>query len=335
LDAVVYTEAAAFLTLRDEWQALLPATAANTVFSTPQWLGTWWQVFGKDRPLHLVAFRQDGLLMGLAPLMRSAEDGRRCVCFIGGVDVSDYFDILVRQGHEAATLSAFLDHIDSLSDWDVVDLHSVRDGAPSLTLLPDLARARGYAVSVKQEDVCPIIQLPDTWDAYLESLSKKDRHELRRKLRRLDSEAPGQWSWRTVSDAAELPQALADFFDLHAKSGPGKAGFWDQSRQAFFEANARAMLAAGWLHLSFLELNGSRAAAIYAYDYDDAMGLYNSGYDPAQGYLSVGVLLVALGVQEAIAAGKRRFDFLRGSEPYKYAFGAVDTAVFNLEISKT
>jgi CelD/BcsL family acetyltransferase involved in cellulose biosynthesis len=272
--------------------------------------------------------------LGLAPLMRSMEHGRRCVCFVGGLDVSDYFDILVRRGEEASTLSAFLDHIDSLSDWDVVDLHSVCDGSPTLTLLPGLARARGYAVSIKQEEVCPIIRLPATWDAYLESLSKKDRHELRRKLRRLDAEAQGQWSWWTVRDEAELPRALSDFFDLHAKSGAGKAGFWDQSRRAFFEANARAMLSAGWLHLSFLELNGSRAAAIYAYDYGDAMGLYNSGYDPAHSYFSVGVLLVALSVQEAIAAGKRRFDFLRGSEPYKYAFGAVDTAVFNLEIRR-
>jgi CelD/BcsL family acetyltransferase involved in cellulose biosynthesis len=335
LDTAVYAEAGAFQALHSEWHALLPSTAADTVFSTPEWLGSWWQVFGKDRPLHIVAFRQGAQLVGLAPLMRSVEDGHRCLCFIGGLDVSDYFDILVRQDQESATLSAFLDHIDNLSDWDVVDLHSVCDGSPTLTLLPNLARARGYAVSIKQEEVCPIIQLPASWDTYVDSLSKKDRHELRRKLRRLDSEAQGQWSWRTIRDAVDLPQALSDFFDLHAKSGAGKAEFWDQSRRAFFEANAWAMLSAGWLHLSFLELNGSRAAAIYAYDYGDAMSLYNSGYDPAHGYFSVGVLLVAFGVQEAIAAGKRRFDFLRGSEPYKYTFGAVDTAVFNLEISKS
>ena len=118
------------------------------------------------------------------------------------------------------------------------------------------------------------------------------------------------------------------------RAAGARQSFWDESRRSFFEINAAAMLAAGWLHLSFLELNGRRAATIYAYDYGDTMGLYNSGYDPAHSYFSVGVLLVALGVQEAIAAGKRRFDFLRGSEPYKYTFGAVDTAVFNVEITK-
>ena len=298
LDTAVYAEAGAFVTLRDEWHALLPATATNTVFSTPEWLGTWWQVFGKDRPLHVVAFRQDGELVGLAPLMRSVEDGHRCVCFIGGLDVSDYFDILVRQGQEPPPRPSWTTLTPCpIGTWWT----STCPRLPTLTLLPDLARPR-LCRQHQAGSVRPIIQLPATWDAYLDSLSKKDRHELRRKLRRLTTEAQGQWSWRTVRDAAELPQALSDFFDLHAKSGAGKAGFWDQARRAFFEANARAMLSAGWLHLSFLELNGGRAATIYAYDYGDTMGLYNSGYDPAHSYFSVGVLLVALGVQDI--AGK-------------------------------
>ena len=266
------------------------------------------------------------------PLMQSAEAGKRCRCFIGGLDVSDYFDLLARSGREAEFLTAFLDHLAEDAEWDVVDLHSVPAGSPTLTLLPELARSRGYAVAVSQEEVCPIVDLPATWDAYLDSLGKKDRHELRRKLRRLQAET--SWRWQTITEAGELPAAVDDFFELHARSGVDKAGFWDEARRAFFRDNARVMMEAGWLHLSFLELNGKRAAAIYAYDYHDTLGLYNSGYDPAFGYYSVGVLQVALGIQEAITAGKARFDFLRGSEPYKYTFGATDSAVHNVIIAK-
>jgi CelD/BcsL family acetyltransferase involved in cellulose biosynthesis len=330
---MVFSESTIFTDLAGAWHGLLPASAANTVFSTPEWLGSWWQVFSLGRPLHLIAFRQGEDLAGLAPLMESREDGRRCLCFIGGLDVTDYFDLLARRGQEDAVFTALLDHLRASPDWDVVDLHSVAEGSPTLTLLPDLARARGHGVSISKDEVCPIVQLPATWDDYLALLSKKDRHELRRKLRRLETEA--QAAWRTVSDPADLEQALADFFDLHARSGADKAGFWDDARRAFFRANALAMLQAGWLHLSFLEVNGKRAATIYAYDYGDTIGLYNSGYDPAYGYLSVGVLLVAFGLQDAIAAGKRYFDFLRGSEPYKYDFGAKDTTVYNLIISRS
>jgi len=332
LDIAVYTNDEAFRTLHDQWHALLPTSATNTVFSTPEWLESWWQVFSLGRPLHLVTIRRDGALLGIAPLMQSTDNGRRCRCFIGGLDVSDYFDLLPQAGHEEDFLSGFLDHLAVDSDWDVVDLHSICACSPTLRLLPDMARARGYAVSVRQEEVCPVVHLPPSWEEYLESLNKKQRHELRRKLRRLQAET--LWSWHTVRTADELPQGLADFFELHARSSSNKAGFWDDARRTFFRLNAESMLRAGWLHLSFLEINGKRAAAIYAYDYGDTLSLYNSGYDPAQGYYSVGVLLVALGIQEAIGAGKQRFDFLRGSEPYKYTFGAQDTAVFNVVIGK-
>jgi len=330
----VYSHGAVFSDLYHEWLALLKASRANTVFCTPQWQASWWQAFGGDHQLHVLAFRDGQELVGLAPLMRGVEDHRRCLCFIGSLDVTDYFDLLIKEGYESAVFAAFLDHLMNMNDWDVLDLHSIRDCSPTLTMLPPLGRERGYKVLVEKEDVCPVIDLPPTWEEYLANLDKKDRHELRRKLRRLQREA--HWSWQRIQSQEELAQALQDFFTLHAKSGQDKADFWEDtlSRRTFFEANATAMHQAGWLHLSFLEISGRRAAAIYAYDYGDTTSLYNSGYDPAYGYLSVGLLLVALTIQDAIQAGKKRFDFLRGSEPYKYSFGAKDTAVYHLAIYK-
>jgi CelD/BcsL family acetyltransferase involved in cellulose biosynthesis len=331
LDIVVYTDEGAFTSLRDAWHGLLSPEAGHSVFSTPEWLATWWRAFSQGRPLHLLTAWQDGRLAGIAPLMQSIEDGQRCRCFIGGLDVSDYFDLLALPGHEETFLSAFLDHLEADPDWDVVDLHSVPAGSPTLARLPEMARSRGYSVSVSQEEVCPIVELPGSWDAYLNSLGKKDRHELRRKLRRMEGV---DWSWRTVTGDGDLPGALGDFFDLHAKSSAGKANFWDEERRGFFVENAAAMQRAGWLRLSFLEIGGARVATLFAYDYQGTVGLYNSGYDPAFGYYSVGVLLVAMGIQDAIAAGRKRFDFLRGNEPYKYDFGACDTPVHNLVISR-
>jgi CelD/BcsL family acetyltransferase involved in cellulose biosynthesis len=332
LDVAVYSDRTAFAELRGLWHTLLPLTSCDSVFCTPEWLDSWWQVFGGDRPLHVVTFRQGSSLAGLAPLMRSCEDGERCLCFIGGLDVTDYFDLLAVKGAESAVYGAFLDHIATLPEWDVVDLHSVRGSSTTVELLPTLAEARGYAVTVRQEEVCPVIELPTTWDAYVDSLGKKDRHELRRKLRRLQSEAT--WSLRTAREPSEIPEALADFKALHALSGPDKAGFWNETRGQFFNINAEQMLAAGWLRLSFLEINGKPAAALYAYDYGDTLSLYNSGYDPAFSYFSVGVIQVALSIQEAIAGGKRRYDFLRGNEAYKYTFGPTDRPIFNVMLRR-
>jgi CelD/BcsL family acetyltransferase involved in cellulose biosynthesis len=106
----------------------------------------------------------------------------------------------------------------------------------------------------------------------------------------------------------------------------------DQAMEAYFLANAQAMLQAGWLWLSFLEVNGRRVAGTFAYDYNGTVALYNSGYDPAYSYLSVGLLAVVFCLQEAVLAGRRCFDFLQGSEPYKYDLGGRDLAVYNIKV---
>jgi CelD/BcsL family acetyltransferase involved in cellulose biosynthesis len=63
--------------------------------------------------------------------------------------------------------------------------------------------------------------------------------------------------------------------------------------------------------------------------------VYNSGYDPIKyGALSPGIVLFAHSIQDAIAAKRRRYDFLRGNEEYKYRFGAKETEVMELHIRR-
>jgi CelD/BcsL family acetyltransferase involved in cellulose biosynthesis len=46
------------------------------------------------------------------------------------------------------------------------------------------------------------------------------------------------------------------------------------------------------------------------------------------------VVLTAKAIELAITNGRSEFDFLRGGETYKYRFGAQDTGVFRLQISR-
>ena len=105
--------------------------------------------------------------------------------------------------------------------------------------------------------------------------------------------------------------------------------------QEFFNEMARTLFARGWLELSFLEVAGVRAAAIMNFVYQNDVLVYNSGYDPIQyGAYSPGIVLFARSIQDAIAAQRQRYDFLRGNEEYKYRFGARDTQVMELHIGR-
>jgi len=137
-----------------------------------------------------------------------------------------------------------------------------------------------------------------------------------------------------IEKAEELPEGLEDFFRLHRQSRQDKAEFMTAEMAHFFRQIATAMAEMGHLKLYFLEIEGVRTSTVLCFDYGDEIALYNSGYDPAYASLSIGLLLKAFCLKEAIATGKKRFDFLRGSEPYKYDLGGQDLPIYRCLIRK-
>ena len=174
--------------LEPEWRALLPRASMSKVFASPTWLRVWWDEFGGGRELILLSVRRDDELVGVAPLMREgAQTGGRLpdtICFAGDTQVCDYMDFIAAAGEEEAVVSAVLRSL-SEEPWDELVLWAVPEGSPTLRALQSAAPGFGLRVNIEAEDVCPQLELPATWDEYLATLDKKDRHELRRKLRKL------------------------------------------------------------------------------------------------------------------------------------------------------
>ena len=193
------------------------------------------------------------------------------------------------------------------------------ESSPTLTYLPEAARRHGFHVEVEQEDVTSGIELPGTWDDYLALLSKKDRHELRRKLRRLESST--NWRWYCVSEPEEVAGRLGDFITLMRLSRQDKDEYMTPERERFFYGISERMAQLGFLRLYFMEIDGQTVATSLCFDYASSRLLYNSGYDPDYSYYSVGLLLNALCLREAIGQGIGYFDFLRGPEAYKHHLG--------------
>lgn len=315
-----------FEALETSWSSLLARIPTPTVFLTPLWHRTWWQHMGLG-DLCLLAIRNSEKVMGIAPLMQE----RSHLSFLGGTDLVDYHDLLLEPGQEQPALTALLDFLGH-HKWDSFRMTSLPEGSPALNLLPGLAQARGLVVERVLEDVCPRIVLPPTWDGYLNLLTKKDRHELRRKLRRLYGE--GDIKHNVVTSTEGVAQGMDDFLRLLRASREDKAQFLTAPREAFMRAMAIALAQEGYLYLFFMEISGVRVAAALCFYYRGELSLYNSGYDLAYSSLSVGLLLKALCIREAIERGAAVFDFLRGAEPYKYDLGGKDHRLWQLTIRR-
>ncbi len=327
----VYTDATAFDTLRAEWNALLHASPADTLFLTPEWQTTWWRYLGAGELLILVAREDAGRLVGLAPLFKITSEPQ--LTLVGCVDVSDYLDLIVHPDYADAVYPLFVQALAERGDWAEWSLCNVPADSPTLQRLPGLAHAHGWQVEEAHEDVCPVIPLPDDWEAYLASLNKHQRHEVRRKLRRLHDDA--QYDYRVVRDGPDLDAAVDHFFRLHRLSHHDKARFMDERMETFFRAIIATLSEAGHLELALLSIEQQPAAAMLNFRYGDRLLVYNSGYDPAyRPNLSSGIVLLSLCIQDAIGRGVRYFDFLQGDEEYKYRFGAVETRLRRVRVMR-
>ena len=169
-----------FASLGEEWRALCDSCVTRSIFATPDWLSAWWESCAGAQELHLLSFREDGALRGVAPLMLHGD----ALAFVGASDVCDNHDFPVTEGARTRFFPALLEEIEPLG-WRRVELDGLWEGSPALELFTQAAEERGFQVERSFDEVSRCCILPATWEDYLQSLRKKDRHELRRKLRRL------------------------------------------------------------------------------------------------------------------------------------------------------
>ena len=155
-------------------------------------------------------------------MSRSRRFRRRdTAVFFGASYHADYATILAAPGDlpaVAAALTGYLAEPGGRRRWDVVDLRRLRCGDPAADALASAIGAReiaeGWTLDVEREDVCPVVTLPIGADIeeFLSTLGKKERHEIRRKVRRAEAFGPVRFD--------DSPDPLADleaFIDLHQK----------------------------------------------------------------------------------------------------------------------
>jgi CelD/BcsL family acetyltransferase involved in cellulose biosynthesis len=323
--------------LHDEWNALLEESASHVPFLRYEYLTTWWQTRGggewPDATLALITAREDGRLTGAAPLFRAERDGRPVLLNVGAIEISDYLDLLARPADLDRFLAELLPFLRSapLPAWQALHLYNLLDSSATPAALQAAAAARGWTATQEQLQHSPYIPLPGDWETYLAGIDKKQRHEIRRKMRRLEgSGAP--WRWYIVTERESLEAEIQAFMDLMAQD-PEKAAFLTPPMREHMRLTIRCAFDAGCLQLAFMEINGQKAAGYLSFDYLNRLWVYNSGIDRSFNEYSPGWVLLGYLLQWANESGRAEFDFMRGDEDYKYRFGAIDRFVLRVDLT--
>jgi CelD/BcsL family acetyltransferase involved in cellulose biosynthesis len=317
-----------------QWRELVARDPNSHIFMTPEWNRLWWEEFGEGKDLFLLTMTRGKDIVAIVPLYRKQEHDRKVLRFVGGIDLTDYLGPICSvddRDEVAATLAGWLETTDV--EWDEFDAHNMPVPSGLAEFLVDHIDRRGFSYSIDQEETSAVLLLPDDWDAYLGSLQSKNRHELKRKLRRLEREHPDARVRGVTEDSLEGD--LKYFVEMHRGAEGHKGHFMRPEIATFFERVARAFMPLGWLRLDLLEIGDRPVASSFGFELDGVFYLYNSAYEPDAARLSPGLALAAHLVKSAIQGGLEKFDFLRGPERYKYQLGAEPVPLHNVRVRRS
>ena len=336
----IYRDLQTLDALAETWNQLLAESASHVPFLRYEYLSTWWKTLGGGEwaqgDLFVVAASSDDdKMIGIAPLFFAPNpEGKPALMLIGSFEISDYLDLIVRPAAQTRFVDALLTFLTGpdVPPWEALDFYNLMDDSPTLDILRNSAERIGLAFSEEILQPAPRIALPDSWETYLAGLKKKQRHEIRRKLRRAEA-APEGIRWYFVEDEFALDAEMEAFMQLMAYS-PVKDEFLTRVMRTQMKSAVHAAFRAGWLQLAFLEIGGQKAAAYLNFDYANRIWVYNSGLNFDLRHYSPGWVLLSYLIQWAIENGRTTYDFMRGDEDYKYRFGGVNRYVKRVQIKR-
>ena len=326
LELKAITDSSKLETLADDWERLFQRAQDPSIFSSFEWVATWWAHYGGAARLRILAAYSGSELVGIAPMM--LEDrviaGLRAftrVKFIG-TGISDRLDFLIAAGAERTVLEFFADDLFS-QRWDIVDLDEVAEDSATAALLPSIVERFGARVKVLSQSVCPTIALPIHFNAYFSSTTR----EIQRKIKRYRSQSNREHSFevKVITNQGDLLPGLESFLAMYRNYFSQRAGTSHLTGEqfcAFRRELALKLARRGRLVLALLQANGKDVAAQLCFRHGSTCYEYNRCYDLAWKRENVGTALLWEVLRFCVGDGCRKYDFLRGLEQYKLDWGA-------------
>jgi len=286
------------------------------------WLKSWFFFFGNGLSPLVTLVREGDEPLGIAPLVIS--DG--IVRFMGNESLCDFQDMILAGDGEI-----FFTHLLNFlqkSNCKSLELGALLPNSKTLKYLPDVCRKLGISCVQQPAGTIYEMDLPASWDAYLIGLSGKQRHEIRRKMRRLREE--GDVSFQIVKEIPAVEACMSEFYAMFTDSRADKAMFLDEDKKGYFSSLAEGLANNNLLRFGRLLLNEKPVASVFCFEHEGTIYLYNNGYYNEYSSLSIGSLSKVFSIKYGICKGLKRYSFLKGDEKYKRQLGGIPLCLTRL-----
>ncbi len=328
------SDAAAFEALASEWAELLKRAVHRNTFLTHQWIATWWALIrsaSRNRQLFILVARDPtGKLCGALPLelekIGFGPLGYRILRFAGATnEAPEHLDVIVEGNDPGQIIAALLaDLATRRPQFDLIQLTDLAEDALLLPALEQWSTSAGITHQRRTWNICPYVTTVGTFETYFKTVSQKHRYKVRLFGRRLAEQHVV--AFHVAQTPAEVAIAIEELFTLHAKRWTLKdddaSGFDNPVSRTFHRGVAASLAAQEGVRIFVLRCDDRAVAVCYCFLLDGRLFFYQPGWDPEFRQFHVGKILVGHALQYCFQHGIREFDFLRGTEEYKFDWTA-------------
>lgn len=283
-------------------------------FTSPRWHELWIKIF-LHAPIepYILSLEEKAI----APFVKNETS----VFFSGGQDISDYMDIVCPDDLVHSVWEEIL-HFLKKDAIQELTLSNISEHSKTFEYFTNLQKLSSETIRIQKEDTTPVLALPATWNEYLSTLDRKNRHELRRKIKRFEE------TWNSNGISIQTTEDISILLDL-MKKDPNKNAFLTDSVESFFNSLSSAFHAQ--FEVTTLFISDTPAASIAGFISENSYLLYNSGFDEAQ-YSGAGFYLKVKSIERAIEKNVKSYNFLQGNERYKYELGGKDLEIYTITV---
>ena len=180
------------------------------------------------------------------------------------------------------------------------------------------------SLKISKQDQVVNLMLPESYEEYLAALPRKKRHELKRKKVRFQEKYP-----QAVLRESKDSEIFKSFITLHKTSDGDKGNFMNDEVTAFFSS---LLTMKGW-KIYYLEVDNAIAACCFVYEDEVGSYLYNSSKNNTFNEVNPGIIIIDKIIEQLISKEFTFFDFLKGTERYKFDLGGISTQLYDIEIT--
>ncbi len=331
-----------FATIKQEWNDLLLISDSNAIFLTWEWAFSWWENFSdSSHTLFILVITDNNKTIAIAPLViiKRIFFGFftiREINFLGKKIVhGDYLDFIIASDcRQKEVVKAIFQYLNTHRyQWDILRLTDIPSDSVNVEYIADTAHEYKYRFSRKLATICPFVKLPKSWQELSLSLGRGFRNNLKKQKRRLQKQFELSFELYDSEHINEELEVLWALHEMRWKSRGMSGVFVDKRKRDFYRNIACRFSKNNWLQLWFLKINSKPIGAFFGFLYENKIYALQSGFDPEWSKYSIGQILLGNVMEQAIIIGCHEFDFLRGTESYKYDWGAIDRENIKLDIS--